>query len=111
MRCVWSSLTWACTRRARFDSDTSEDDNKRAQLLSMVVPEHITRELIERVRRRRDGTAVLEGDALIAHAHRQVALCFIDMCDFTLLSAALGAEDVVRFLGEFFTLLDELSDK
>jgi len=77
----------------------------------MVVPEHITRELIERVRRRRDGTAVLEGDALIAHAHRQVALCFIDMCDFTLLSAALGAEDVVRFLGEFFTLLDELSDK
>jgi class 3 adenylate cyclase len=65
----------------------------------MVVPDHIAKELVEHVRRRRDGIAVLEGRTLI------------DMCDFTAILSTLTPEDVVCFVGEFFALLDEISDK
>jgi adenylate cyclase len=48
---------------------------------------------------------------LIAHSHRYVSVCFVDICDFTAISSALSPNDVVRFLDQFFTLLDSISDK
>jgi class 3 adenylate cyclase len=105
---VFSSLF--AKNRSTFQSN----DDKRAHLLSLVMPDHITSELVEHVRRRRrrrgGGDLVLEGNTLISRAHHNVALCFIDICDFSVISAALTPTDVVRFLGEFFTLLDRLSD-
>jgi class 3 adenylate cyclase len=76
----------------------------------MVVPEHISRELVAHVSVR-NGKSVLAGDMLIAHAHRRVALCFVDICDFTAISSAMSPNDAVRFLDEFFSLLDNLLDK
>lgn len=63
--------------RSRFETN----DDKRAHLLSLVMPDHITRELVEHIRRQRGGRTVLQGNTLIARAHRRVALCFIDMCE------------------------------
>lgn len=54
---------------------------------------------------------VRQGDTLIARAHRRVSLCFIDICDFTVISSAMSAGSAVRFLDELFALLDELLDK
>jgi adenylate cyclase len=75
------------------------------------VPDHISRELVSHVRVREDGKTVLDGDMLIARAHRRVALCFIDICDFTAISSAMSPNDAVRVLDEFFTLLDNLLDQ
>jgi len=77
----------------------------------MVVPEHITKELVHHMKIQGDGDSVLEGESLIAHAHRRVALCFVDICDFTIIASMMSPHGAVRFLDEFFTLLDSLLTK
>jgi class 3 adenylate cyclase len=81
-----------------------------AQLLRLVVPDHVSKQLASHVRTMKSGDIVLEGETLIAQNHPQVALCFIDICNFTILSSTMTAQGLVCFLDEFFTLIDnELS--
>jgi class 3 adenylate cyclase len=76
----------------------------------MVVPDIVSRQLESHITvNKLTGETTLQGDVLIASQHEDVALCFIDICDFTVISSALSPGDVVRFLHEFFTLLDRLS--
>ena len=76
----------------------------------MVVPEHVTKELIAHVRVS-GGRVLLSDSVLIAHAHRRVALCFVDICDFTAILSTMSPHSAVRFLDEFFTLLDGVLDR
>jgi class 3 adenylate cyclase len=55
----------------------------------MVVPDHVTKELVAHVHLEDDGKFALDEDTLIARAHRRVALCFIDICDFTAISSVM----------------------
>jgi class 3 adenylate cyclase len=77
-----------------------------AQLLRMVVPDLVSKQLVSHMKLTPEGVAVLEGDTLIAQSHLQVALCFIDICNFTILSSTMTAQGLVCFLDEFFTLID-----
>jgi class 3 adenylate cyclase len=81
------------------------------QLLRLVVPDLVSKQLASHVKLTTSGDVVLEGDTLIAHGHRQVALCFIDICNFTILSSTMTAQGLVLFLDEFFTLLDNELNK
>jgi class 3 adenylate cyclase len=96
-----------CLHLHRF---TVRQQERTASLLSMVVPNHVTKQLMSHVQLQQSGKVVLDSNALIARAYQQVALCFIDICDFTAISSALSPSDAVRFLDEFFTLLDNLLD-
>ena len=87
-----------------------ERQQRTSSLLDLVVPAHISRELVSHVKVRDDGTTVLQGK-LIARKHLRVALCFIDICDFTAISSAMTPDSAVRVLDEFFTLLDDLIEK
>jgi len=89
----------------------SEKQEQAANLLSMVVPDHITKELVSHVRMQDDGKFALDEDTLIARAHRRVALCFIDICDFTAIASVMTPNSAVRFLDEFVTLIDNLVDR
>jgi class 3 adenylate cyclase len=67
----------------------SEKQEQAANLLSMVVPDHVTKELVSHVHLRDDGKFALDEDTLIARAHQRVALCFIDICDFTAIASVM----------------------
>ncbi len=84
---------------------------KSTQLLSMALPEHVVAQLSEHVVTVRGGKATLKGNTLIAQLHRRVGICFIDICNFTILSSALTPASLVRMLDEFFTIVDELLDR
>ena len=44
---------------------------------------------------------------MIAQNHPRVALCFIDVCNFTILSSTMTAQGIVYFLDRYFTLIDD----
>jgi hypothetical protein len=76
-------------RREKTISILIEKQARNTNLLDMVVPDHISRQLVAHVRMR-GGKTVLDDAALIARAHRRVALCFIDICDFTAIASAMS---------------------
>lgn len=75
------------------------------------MPDHITAQLTDHVVTLPGGKKTLKGETLIAETHRRVGLCFIDICNFTIISSALTPTSLVQMLNEFFTLIDEIVDK
>ena len=52
-----------------------------------------------------------EGETLISDHFDQVSIMFVDIADFTILSAGAKPEMIVECLDEIFTLFDKVSDK
>lgn len=89
----------------------SNKSRRVSRLLSLVFPAHISDTLIESVRTLGDGSiALAEGDTMIAQAHSGVSLCFIDICDFTVLARCVPPRALVQLLDEFVTVVDNLAD-
>lgn len=97
------------THKSRSVSNQSE--RKIRQLMSIVVPNHVGNLLLNNVRVLQDGQVVLQGNTMIAEAHQNVSLCFIDICNFTILSSCLSPKNLVAFLDEFMSIIDGLSEK
>jgi adenylate cyclase len=57
------------------------------------------------------GSLMLYGETMIAEAHQNVSLCFIDICNFTIISSCLSARGLVRFLDELMSMIDALTEK
>jgi hypothetical protein len=76
----------------------SEKQERAASLLGMVVPDHVTKELVSHVHLKDDGTFALDEDTLIARAHRRVALCFVDICDFTAIASVMAPNRFVLYV-------------
>ena len=89
----------------------SVDTIRSKQLLQMVVPEHVIAQLMPNVTRLPGGEVVLTKNGTVAEYYDPVTLCFIDICNFTLISSHLMPASIVRFLDEFVTLLDEVLSK
>lgn len=79
--------------------------------MSIVVPDHVGNLLLNNVHVLHDGQVVLQGNTMIAEAHQNVSLCFIDICNFTILSSCLSPRNLVAFLDEFMSLIDDLTEK
>ncbi len=76
-----------------------QDEQARSQaLLLNVLPEPIAERL-----KRNPGT--------IADAFPEATVLFADVVDFTRMSASLTPEQVVTWLSDLFTMLDDLSDR
>jgi class 3 adenylate cyclase/CHASE1-domain containing sensor protein len=90
---------------ARYRMHVARQERNR-QLLSMVVPEHVTSQLISHMKTV-DGDVVLR-QALVADFYTDVSLCFIDICDFTSISSRLTPRSLVRFLDDLVSTIDAI---
>lgn len=89
----------------RYRVQVARQERNR-QLLSMVVPEHVTSQLISHLKTV-DGDVVLR-QALVADFYSDVSLCFIDICDFTSISSRLTPRSLVRFLDDLVSTIDAI---
>jgi class 3 adenylate cyclase len=85
---------------------------KFRRLLNIMVPEHVGRSLLNYVQLLPDGELSLQRqDSSIVETHENVSLCLVEVCNFALLSSALSARSLVRFLNEFVSIIDSLALK
>jgi len=95
---VFTLLAYFLTQRERAAELLREQKRRADELLLNILPEAIANELKSSAR-------------TIAERQDGVTILFIDMVNFTPLSARLAPEAVVGLLNEMFSALDELIDE
>jgi guanylate cyclase len=95
---VFTLLVYFLAQRERAAALLRDEKRRGDELLTAILPEAIANELKASVR-------------TIAQRHEGVTILFIDMVNFTPLSARLAPESVVDLLNQMFLALDRLTDE
>jgi class 3 adenylate cyclase/DNA-binding NarL/FixJ family response regulator len=93
-----SALQKATVELEKNNEQLSTEKSKFENLLLNILPYQIAQRL-------------KEGETLISDHFDNVSIMFVDIADFTILSAGAAPEKIVECLNGIFTLFDKVSDK
>jgi len=95
---IFTLLNYAVRQRDLTLGQLHAEEAKSRRLLLNILPEEVANEL-------------REGGRTIARQHEAVSILFVDIVDFTPLSASLAPTELVDLLNEVFSFIDSLTDR